>query len=172
VTITHTSFAFQRPTLLGICSVDARPARPLLHAQRRRTRTTRRKPWVASAPRRSRRCVYRRRSRACAFACRPPASFPSGATRGRHRTRETARRRERFRGTASPSRGRETRERAGTSSRVFDRTGAVALGGVARSSVPRRASRRARPVAKTFRVLHACERFFLLSIASLVARAS
>lgn len=103
---------------------------------------------------------------------RSQPSFPSGATRGRHRTRETARRRERFRGTASPSRGRETRERAGTSSRVIDRIGAVALGGVARSSVPRRASRRARPVAKTFRVLHACERFFLPSIASLVARAS
>ena len=80
---------------------------------------------------------------------RSQPSFPSGATRGRHRTRETARRRERLRGTRRPSRGRETRERAGTWSYVIDRTGAVPLGGLARSFVPRRASLRARAMAET-----------------------
>ena len=109
-------------------------------------------------------------ARAHSHAARP-RRFRAAPSHGDAIARERPRDAARFRRTRCPSRGRETRERARTWSFVIDRTSAVALGGLAWSSVPRRASRRARAVAKTFRVLQSCASAFSSSPSALPGRA-
>ena len=162
MTITHTSFAFQRPTLL---SVFVRGTRAPLALSCTHSDVVHARLAVnhGSRPHQDgQEGAFTAVDRALA---RSQPSFPSGATRGRHRTRETARRRERLRGTRRPSRARETRELAGTWSYVIDRTGAVPVGGLARSFVPRRASLRARAMAETLGFCSRARCFSLLPIA-------